>query len=93
MAKARVPTESGYTAPGVAVIAPRVKLTSLDDVADGTRVRFEPAEGIAHLWAPSDTSADLALIATVDQSTASLLRQDGEYFIYVVPVDAMVPPD
>ena len=84
MSESFVPVDSEYAAPGVAVWAPRLRLTvrGTEERSGGTRVEFEASDNAA---------PDLTVSAVVHESVQ--LIEGVEYFAYFVPVEAMVPPE
>lgn len=84
-----VPDDSEYTAPGVAVWAPRLRLAEVKEYDDGSKwVNFVPTDNAhVHVWAVPEDAPDFELTAIVHSTVQ--LEEDEEYFVYVVPVKAM----
>lgn len=89
------PADSPYTAPGVAVFAPRLRLTRYEQRNDGeVEVDFEASDNVTtHAWAPRDAADPELGFSAVVQPQVSGLEVGREYIAFVVPVDALVPED
>lgn len=86
-----VPDDSPYTAPGVAVWAPRLRLTYMSkkpDASGGIEIGFGPTDNAhAQPWAVPDDNPELHFKAVVHSTVQ--LEHDKEYFAYFVPVEEM----
>jgi hypothetical protein len=83
-----VSKDSEYTAPGVAVWAPRLRLTNVIQDESGKHVEFSATDNGKHIWAPDLDKPELDFVAEVHPTVQ--LEEGKEYFAYFVPVEEMV---